>query len=417
MFKFKKRYIKMCVIIGTPIVMFCTISYVSINSLSKENESTSAYEEYHNNDKDDDIVQNGNGEDEDIDRILDEINNPENRVIDREPNSVTVLVNKELSLPTDYEPSDLIIPNVSFSKTVNYENSHMREVAGRALEKLFEGAKEDDIYLNAVSGYRSYKRQYDIFTNNIKNKGLEHTVKFSAKPGYSEHQTGLTMDVSCDSVNNRLEEIFADTKEGIWLAENSHRFGFIIRYPEDKTEITGYAYEPWHVRYVGVSLATYLYENNLTLEEYYNFEPSIDFKNEISYDNLSDFGIDIQDVLTPTPRPTRIPTPSPTPTEEPEEELENPEEELEGDGENPEEGEDLITPTVTPSIEPTKKPKPSPKPEVTVTPTPTPEVTLPPEVTPSETPTLSPTPTVEATPTLAPEDGSDIGYVGGYVNP
>lgn len=406
MFKFKKRYVKMCVIIGTPIVMFCAISYVSINSLSKENESTSAYEEYHNNinnDKDEDIVQNGNGEDEDIDRILDEINNPENRVIDREPNSVTVLVNKELSLPTDYEPSDLVIPNVSFSKTVNHENSHLREVAARALEKLFEAAKEEDIYLNAVSGYRSYKRQYEIFTNNIKKKGLDHTVKFSAKPGYSEHQTGLTMDVSCDSVNNRLEVTFADTKEAIWLAENSHRFGFIIRYPEDKTEITGYAYEPWHIRYVGISLATYLYENNLTLEEYYNFEPSIDFKNEISYDNLSDFGIDIEDVLTPTPRPTRVPTPTPTPTEEPEEDPENPEE----DPNNPEGGDDLVTPTITPSVKPTKKPTPTPTPEVSPTVTPTPEVTLPPVVTPTETPTLSPTPTIEPTPN--PEDGSDIG--------
>jgi D-alanyl-D-alanine carboxypeptidase len=403
MFKFKKRYIKMCVIIGTPIVMFCAISYVSIYSLSKENESTSAYEEYHNNIiEDEDIVQNG--EDEDIDRILEEIKNPEIRVIDREPNSITVLVNKELSLPTDYEPSDLVIPNVSFSKTVNHENSHLRLVAARALERLFEEAKKEDIYLNAVSGYRSYKRQYDIFTNNIKRKGLEHTMKFSAKPGYSEHQTGLTMDVSSDSANNRLELSFAKTKEAIWIAENSHRFGFIIRYPEDKTEITGYAYEPWHIRYVGISLATYLYENNLTLEEYYNFKPSIDFKNEISYDNLSDFGIDIEDVLTPTPRPTRVPTPSPTPTEEPEEDPEEPE-----DPENPEGDDDLVTPTITPSIKPTKIPTPTPSPEVTPTVTPTPEVTLPPEVTPTGTPTLSPTPTIEATPTPGFEDGSDIG--------
>ena len=90
-----------------------------------------------------------------------------------------------------------------------------------------------------------------LYANNVKRKGQEHTDRFSAKPGHSEHQTGLTMDVSSKSANNELELTFANTKEGKWLKENAHRAGFIIRYPKGKESITGYAYEPWHIRYVG----------------------------------------------------------------------------------------------------------------------------------------------------------------------
>jgi hypothetical protein len=88
-------------------------------------------------------------------------------------------------------------------------------------------------------------------------------------PGSSEHQTGLSIDVSSDSVGCALEESFGATADGKWLAKNCHKYGFIIRYPKNKTKITGYSYEPWHIRYVGRKLATYLYKNDLTLEEYY----------------------------------------------------------------------------------------------------------------------------------------------------
>ena len=106
-------------------------------------------------------------------------------------------------------------------------------------------------------------------------KGADYTNRYSAKPGYSEHQTGLSIDVSASSIGNRLSESFGSTDEGIWLAAHAHEYGFIIRYPKDKASITGYAYEPWHIRYVGIELATYLYENNLTLEEYYNYTPPV----------------------------------------------------------------------------------------------------------------------------------------------
>ena len=148
-------------------------------------------------------------------------------------------------------------------------------------------------------------------TDNVKRQGLEHTTKYSATPGFSEHQTGLAIDVSADSVNNRLDESFGDSTEGKWLAENAHLYGFIIRYPKDKTKITGYSYEPWHIRYVGKPLAKYIYENNLCLEEYYNFKPSMDYSDQISYDKLVDYGIDLADVLEPTKAPTKAPTNKP----------------------------------------------------------------------------------------------------------
>ncbi|EAO56830.1 D-alanyl-D-alanine metallocarboxypeptidase [Bacillus thuringiensis serovar israelensis ATCC 35646] len=90
---------------------------------------------------------------------------------------------------------------------------------------------------------------------------------FSAKPGHSEHQTGLVMDVSAKSFDNKLEQEFEQTKEGKWLAKNAHKTGFIIRYPKGKEDVTGYEYEPWHIRYVG-DIATNLFEKGLTLEEY-----------------------------------------------------------------------------------------------------------------------------------------------------
>ena len=99
--------------------------------------------------------------------------------------------------------------------------------------------------------------------------GEEYASIHVAKPGFSEHQCGLSADVSSKSVNLQLTIDFEHTKEGIWLFNNAHKFGFIIRYPKGKEYITGYAYEPWHIRYVGKSIATTIFNNNLTLEEWY----------------------------------------------------------------------------------------------------------------------------------------------------
>ncbi|MFE9080969.1 M15 family metallopeptidase [Bacillus mobilis] len=183
--------------------------------------------------------------------------------------SVQAVVNKEYGLPEDYKPEDLVVPNVPFSFSGTLEKSYLRKEAAEALERLFDLAKKEGIELNAVSGFRSYDYQKNLYANNVKRKGQEHTDRFSAKPGHSEHQTGLTMDVSSKSANNELELTFANTKEGKWLKENAYRAGFIIRYPKGKESITGYAYEPWHIRYVG-DIAESIYKKKLTLEEYMN---------------------------------------------------------------------------------------------------------------------------------------------------
>ncbi|PEM24710.1 M15 family metallopeptidase [Bacillus wiedmannii] len=183
--------------------------------------------------------------------------------------SVQAVVNKEYGLPEDYKPEDLVVPNVPFSFSGTLEKSYLRKEAAEALERLFDLAKKEGIQLNAVSGFRSYDYQKNLYANNVKTKGQEHTDRFSAKPGHSEHQTGLTMDVSSKSANNELELTFANTKEGKWLKENAHRAGFIIRYPKGKESITGYAYEPWHIRYVG-DIAESIYKKKLTLEEFMN---------------------------------------------------------------------------------------------------------------------------------------------------
>ena len=135
-------------------------------------------------------------------------------------------------------------------------------------ETMFAAAKEDGIELAGVSGYRSYARQKAIFEANVQKKGEQEANRVSAYPGQSEHQTGLTMDVSSKSVNYALEEEFGESKEGKWLAEHAHEYGFIIRYPKDKEDVTGYVYEPWHIRYVGKELAAAVYESGLTLEEF-----------------------------------------------------------------------------------------------------------------------------------------------------
>jgi D-alanyl-D-alanine carboxypeptidase len=184
--------------------------------------------------------------------------------------AMTVIVNKQRSLPEGYEPDDLVEPNVPFSFDGPHEKRHMRKEAAEALEKLFAGAKADDIELRAVSGYRSYQRQVSIYNNNVKTKGKEYTDRVSSVPGHSEHQTGLAIDVSSPSVGNAIEEVFGTSKEGQWLAEHAAEYGFIIRYPKGEEAITGYVYEPWHIRYVGTDLAPDVVKSGLTLEEYFD---------------------------------------------------------------------------------------------------------------------------------------------------
>ena len=173
--------------------------------------------------------------------------------------SITAIVNKYNRLPEDAEFNDLIeIPSEYRDKT----NRKVRIVIYDDLIKMFKDAAEDGITLRVVSGFRTWSQQSSLFNNNKNKNGLEHALMYSAKPGYSEHQLGLAVDL------NSVYTSFANTKEYEWLKQNSYKYGFIERYPKGKEFITGYAYEPWHYRYLGEDIATKLYEENITYEEY-----------------------------------------------------------------------------------------------------------------------------------------------------
>lgn len=144
----------------------------------------------------------------------------------------------------------------------------MRQAAAAALEELFQAAEEAELELFAQSGYRSYERQDSIFAANVQAHGEEAANNFSARPGESEHQSGLTMDVTSPAVDFDLVIEFGETEEGKWIKENAADYGFIIRYPEGKEDITIYQFEPWHLRYVGVKAAKEIMSQAITLEEY-----------------------------------------------------------------------------------------------------------------------------------------------------
>lgn len=328
--------------------------------------------------------------------------------MDLDVTSITVFVNKEYSLPKDYKPSELVVPNVVFNFTYYDERTLMRPEAASALEKLFNAAKKDGVILYGVSGFRSYARQYKIFTTNIATKGKTHTLRYSAVPGTSEHQTGLAIDVSCKSLDFDLSTSFSTSPEGIWLAKNAHYYGYIIRYPKGMADVTGYAYEPWHIRYVGKGLANYLYTNNLTLEEYYHYTPSPGFDFEAKYASLINYippnittiptddmvlgenGEIIDEAIGDNTLPTVTPeepmvtitiTPSPTPTQPPE----YVDEQEQGD-DTSNSGEDDTTPDAT-------------NPPSDLTPIPT--LTHAPSITHAPSVTVSPTPTLAADPQAA----------------
>ena len=187
------------------------------------------------------------------------------------PNSIAVLVNKQFGLPMDYKPADLVDdPNLPFIFSGKDEKRLLRKEAAEALEKLFSAAKKDNIFLAGVSAYRSAQTQQGLFNSYVQIQGEAEARKYSAVPGYSEHQTGLAIDVSGSSGACAVENCFGDTPEAKWLADHSHEYGFIIRYPQGKESITGYAYEPWHLRYVGQAIAKKIHDQGITLEEYVN---------------------------------------------------------------------------------------------------------------------------------------------------
>ncbi|WP_164880490.1 M15 family metallopeptidase [Clostridium manihotivorum] len=184
------------------------------------------------------------------------------------PESISVLVNKDCMLKDSYVPSDLVVPKVDFSKSITCERKLIKREAGEALEKLCEAAKKQNVNLYIECGYISYKSQEIL----IKKMGKEEEAeddKYVATPGANEHQTGLAIDITNNDGENSYNKVkFSETKEGQWLAKNCYEYGFILRYPQGKENVTGYKYKPWHIRYVGKDISRVIQAKNITLEEY-----------------------------------------------------------------------------------------------------------------------------------------------------
>jgi len=176
-----------------------------------------------------------------------------------DPASPWVVVNKQRPLPSNYVPADLT-------------PSGLRTEADSHLKSLLTSAQNNGYPMRIISAYRSYAQQTATYNGYVASDGRAKADTYSARPGHSEHQTGWTADLGngvCD-----LEICFGNTPAGKWLATNAHNYGFIIRYPEGKESITGYQYEPWHVRYVGVDLANQIYKSGQTLEQFFGLPPA-----------------------------------------------------------------------------------------------------------------------------------------------
>lgn len=176
-----------------------------------------------------------------------------------------LLVNKYYYLEKDYYYGELVTMDSAYD---NKNGSKLNSVAYEAFKKLVDDAEKEGYHIRNNSAYRSYETQSNLY-NQYKKNGTDYADKWSARAGHSEHQTGLALDVGVQTKYSNSK--FENSKEFTWMKENSYKYGFILRYPKDKTHITGYGYEPWHYRYVGVEVATYIYEHDITFEEYYAY--------------------------------------------------------------------------------------------------------------------------------------------------
>ena len=190
-----------------------------------------------------------------------------------DPDSIWVIVNKLRPLsPESYVPADLVMPDVH-----NTNGQPLRAAAASAAEQLVAAAAEDGVSIHVVSAYRSYDSQVSIYGDFVASQGQAFADTTSARPGHSEHQTGLTADFGGDD-DCTLDECFIDTAAGQWLADHAAEHGFTMRYPKDLEGVTGYHFEPWHYRFVGVELAAELRAQDvLTLEEFFGLPAAADY--------------------------------------------------------------------------------------------------------------------------------------------
>ena len=187
--------------------------------------------------------------------------------------SLWTITNKQHPLePKDYTPANLVVPAIPLRANITSAEKFVRSDAAKALEKMVAAATADGVTLNLQSGYRSYAFQVTLYARYVQQQGQTVADSQSARPGYSEHQTGLAADLGGTSNPAcNITQCYATTVEGKWLATNSNHFGFIIRYPATKQSITGYEYEPWHIRYVGTQLSQEMQAKSInTLEEFFN---------------------------------------------------------------------------------------------------------------------------------------------------
>jgi len=182
----------------------------------------------------------------------------------KNPDDLLVLVNKYNKLPDDYEAKDLEQIDSKFTVADMY----LSKTAKNAFEEMCSDAKSINLVIKAVSTYRTKEYQQKLYNDYVKTRGLQYAENYSARPRHSEHETGLAVDVRGGLSAYTL---FENTEEYKWVKQNAHTYGFIIRYQEDKEDITGYNYESWHYRYVGVDAATQIFNEKITYEEYYEY--------------------------------------------------------------------------------------------------------------------------------------------------
>jgi len=183
---------------------------------------------------------------------------------DLEKNNL-IIVNKYYHLESDYVPSNLIHVTSEYGGNGQYITSE----AFQEYKKMYSDMKVLGLNLLIRSSYRSYDYQKNLYNNYVARDGVINADTYSARPGHSEHQTGLAIDVGTPTTRDLGDFLYTDEYE--WMMQNAHKYGFILRYEEDKVNITGYMYEPWHFRYVGVEAATYIKENGISYEEYYEY--------------------------------------------------------------------------------------------------------------------------------------------------
>ena len=176
-----------------------------------------------------------------------------------------MLTNKFYNLDNTYNSDNM----VKVSKQYSYgENQMLTSNTFDAFLSMFNDAKKEDLTLIINSSFRGYEDQEEIYQFYKDTRGEKEANKIAAKAGYSEHQTGMAIDIQTYGSSSSTFEEYDEFK---WLQNNAHKYGFILRYPKGKEYLTGYEYESWHYRYVGVEVATYIYENNITFDEYYAY--------------------------------------------------------------------------------------------------------------------------------------------------